>query len=299
MAHLRETADIALKMLRTLPRVQLSNIRPNPNSKKSPKRGRAQHGGDKHGAGNKGSGQRQNYMRLGYETGNNPFYLRFPYEPYYKGHHMRRQYPPISLLQLQVLLDTNRIDGNQPIDLTTLCNTGLLQLQPASMEYGFQLTDEGIDRFKAKICIEVQHAKESVIAAIERNGGVIRTAYYDPRSLQAMTNPQKWFEKGVPIPKRQLPPKDAIEYYISAKNRGYLADPEEISKDRLVLAQKYGYELPRIEDDADYDMLISQKDPQQIFYGLEPGWVIGLKDKIIVKSKGFPDEQTKNAESKK
>lgn len=108
-----------------------------------------------------------------------------------------------------------------------------------------------------------------------------------------MKNPEKWFEKGVPIPKRQLPPKDAVEYYISAKNRGYLADPEEISKERLVLAQKYGYELPRIEDDPDYEMLISQKDALQIFYGLEPGWVIGLKDKIIVKSKGFPEEQTK------
>lgn len=53
---------------------------------KQSKRGRGQHGGDKHGAGNKGSGQRQNFMRTGYETGNNPFYLRFSYEPYYKGH---------------------------------------------------------------------------------------------------------------------------------------------------------------------------------------------------------------------
>jgi hypothetical protein len=25
-------------------------------------------------------------MRVGYETGNIPFYLRFGYEPYYKGH---------------------------------------------------------------------------------------------------------------------------------------------------------------------------------------------------------------------
>ena len=49
-------------------------------------RARGQHGGDKHGYGNKGSNQRQNFMRLGYETGNNPFYLRFPSEPYYKGH---------------------------------------------------------------------------------------------------------------------------------------------------------------------------------------------------------------------
>lgn len=50
------------------------------------KRGRGQHDGNKHGAGQKGSGQRQNYMRLGYETGNTPFYLRFGMEPYYKGH---------------------------------------------------------------------------------------------------------------------------------------------------------------------------------------------------------------------
>ncbi|XP_037933927.1 39S ribosomal protein L15, mitochondrial [Teleopsis dalmanni] len=287
MAHFREMSDKALKMLRTLPRVQISNIRPNPNSKKNDKRGRAQHGGDKHGAGNKGSGQRQNFMRLGYETGNTPFYVRFPYEPYYKGHHLRRQYPQLSLLQLQVLLDTNRVDPNQPIDITTLCNTGLFRLKPAEMQYGFQLTDAGIDNFKAKICIEVQYAKEAVIAAVERNGGVIRTAYYDPRSLQVMTNPKKWFEKGVPLPKRMMPPQDAVEYYTSAKNRGYLADPEEISKERLVLAQKYGYELPRIEDDPAYDMLTSTKDARQIFYGLEPGWVINLIDKTIIKPKDF------------
>lgn len=84
-----------------------------------------------------------------------------------------------------------------------------------------------------------------------------------------------------------LPPQDAIEYYTSAKNRGYLANPEEISKERLVLAQKYGYELPRIEDDAAYQMMNTAKDPRQIFYGLEPGWVINVKDKTIIKPKGF------------
>lgn len=290
MANFRESADIALKMLRSLPRVQIGNIRPNPNSKQPSKRGRGQHGGDKHGAGNKGSGQRQNFMRLGYETGNTPFYLRFPHEPYYKGHHLRRQYLPLSMTQLQVLIDTNRIDISQPIDLTALCNTGVLRIVPTDMHFGFQLTDEGLDNFKAKICIEVQHAKESVIAAIERNGGVIRTAYYDPRSLQVMINPKKWFEKGVPIPERALPPQDAVAYYIDAKNRGYLADPEEISKDRLILAQKYGYELPKIESDPAYEMLTTMKDARQIFFGLEPGWVISLKDKAIIKPKGFVTE---------
>lgn len=85
MSYIKHTSK-ALSIMRGLPRVSLSNIRDNPGSVSCRKRGRAQHGGDKHGAGNKGSGQRQNYMRLGYETGNFPFYRRFPKEPYYKNH---------------------------------------------------------------------------------------------------------------------------------------------------------------------------------------------------------------------
>lgn len=198
---------------------------------------------------------------------------------------MRRQYPPISLLRLQLLIDTNRIDPTRPIDLTTFCNTGLYVLKPDEKHFGFQLTDKGADQFGAKLNIEVQHASELVIATIEKNGGVIRTAYYDPFCLMALRNPKKFFEKGVAIPKRLLPPQDAIDYYTSAKNRGYLADPDEISKERLVLAQKYGYELPKIEDDPQYEMLTRAKDPRQVFYGLETGWVVSLKDKAIIKPK--------------
>lgn len=42
---------------------------------------------------------------------------------------------------------------------------------------------QGADIFAAKINIEVQRASEGVIAAIERNGGVITTSFYDPISL--------------------------------------------------------------------------------------------------------------------
>lgn len=49
-----------------------------------------------------------------------------------------------------------------------------------------------------------------------------------------------------------------------------------------VLAQKYGYELPKIEDDPDYEMLSETKDPRQIFYGLHPGWVVSVPDKAII-----------------
>lgn len=50
-----------------------------------------------------------------------------------------------------------------------------------------------------------------------------------------------------------------------------------------MLAQKYGYELPRIEDDPNYEMFTEVKDPRQIFYGLEPGWVVNLPEQLIIK----------------
>lgn len=109
---------------------------------------------------------------------------------------LRREYPPISLLQLQTLVDTGRVDTTKPLDLAALCNTKLFKLAPLENQYGFQLTDEGLDNFQAKVNIEVQHAPEQVIAAIERNGGVITTAFYDPPSLLALCDPMKFFSKG-------------------------------------------------------------------------------------------------------
>ncbi|XP_035208650.1 39S ribosomal protein L15, mitochondrial-like, partial [Stegodyphus dumicola] len=142
---------------------------------------------------------------------------------------------------------------------------------------------KGADVFTAKVNIEVQHAKETVIAAIERNGGVITNAYYDVESLVAIINPQKYFEKGKPIPHRKLPPEDAIPFYTDPKCRGYLADPEKIADERLALAQKYGYILPDISKDPEFEMLTTRKDPRQVFFGLEPGWLINLKDSTILR----------------
>lgn len=183
------------------------------------------------------------------------------------------------------MIDTDRLDISRPVDVASMCSTGLYDFRPDEKQFGFQLTDEGAGTFKSKINIEVQHASELVIASIEKNGGTITSAYYDPHSLQALRNPKKWFERGTPIPRRMIPPQDAIEYYSNPKNRGYLADPEAVSRERLVLAQKYGYELPKIEDDPDFEMLSEVKDPRQIFFGLEPGIVVNLKEKSIIRIK--------------
>lgn len=95
-----------------------------------------------------------------------------------------------------MLIDLNRVDSSQPIDLVSIINTGLYKLFPDQHHFGVNLTDEGADIFNAKINIEVQWASELVIAAIEKHGGTITTAYYDMHSLQAMLNTKKFFERG-------------------------------------------------------------------------------------------------------
>lgn len=82
------------------------------------------------------------------------------------------------------------------MDLVSLLNTGLYTISVDQKHFGVNLTDEGADVFEAKINLEVQWASELVIAAVERAGGVITTAYYDPHCLQAMCNTKKFFERG-------------------------------------------------------------------------------------------------------
>lgn len=144
---------------------------------------------------------------------------------------------------------------------------------------------QGMDCFAAKVNLEVQWASEAAIAAVERNGGVLTTAYFDIFSVKALTDPVSFFRKGNPIPKRLTPPADCIGYYTDAANRGYLADPRLIAKERLILAQKYGYEVVDIDenDPQTRKLLMTSKDPRQVFYGLHPGWVISLSEKIIYK----------------
>uniref|UniRef100_T1IRT1 Large ribosomal subunit protein uL15m n=1 Tax=Strigamia maritima TaxID=126957 RepID=T1IRT1_STRMM len=281
MAAGGNTIQRALDLLRVLPRVTLGNVKGSAKNKQANRK--TQRGSKTHGSGSKGSKARQNFMRVGYETGNNPFYLRFPREPYYENHHLRRQYPPVSLQTLQLMIDTERIDPNEPIDLATFCNTKLYHLVPRSRHFGVHLTLDGVDNFKAKVNIEVQRANEAVIAAVERNGGVITTAYFDIESLIALCDPLNFFRRGIPIPRRELPPQELVDFYTNPRNRGYLADPDLIAEERFKLAQKFGYVLKDLNADPDKESLLHRKDPRQVYFGLEPGWIISLRDKVILK----------------
>ncbi|XP_059972214.1 large ribosomal subunit protein uL15m isoform X2 [Mesoplodon densirostris] len=255
----------ALDLLRALPRVSLANLRPNPGSRKPERRRRGQRRGRKCGRGHKGERQRGTRPRLGFEGGQTPFYLRIPKYGFNEGHR----------------------------NITCLCHTqGFYFVKPCklmeenpgqSSELIWRSCWKGADTFKAKVNIEVQLASELAIAAIEKNGGVVTTAFYDPRSLEILCKPIPFFLRGQPIPKRMLPPEALVTYYTDARNRGYLADPAEFPEARLELAKKYGYILPDITKDELFKMLSTRKDPRQIFFGLAPGWVVNMADKKILK----------------
>lgn len=55
---------------------------------------------------------------------------------------MRRQYPPMSMLELQRLIDLGQVDPSEPIDLTALCNTKIITVDSRKHHYGINLTDE-------------------------------------------------------------------------------------------------------------------------------------------------------------
>lgn len=268
-----------LCLLRHLPAITLFNIN-HPGAIKRSQRKRGRHGGKTHGAGTKGASSNQSFTPAGFESFGMPTYLKVPREFPYKDHHMRRQYLPISLHEIQLLVDVDRIDTTQMIDIAQICRTRMFKLNPEMREFGFQLVDEGIDRFKAKVHLEVQYATERVISAVERNGGSVTTAYYDAFSVTALKDPLAFFRTGRPIPRRLLPPKDLVAYYTDPCARGYLADPAQVAADRLVLAQKYGYPESAVTGEE-----VERKDPRQVFYGLEPGWLVNLADKAVYRCK--------------
>ncbi|XP_077365502.1 large ribosomal subunit protein uL15m [Festucalex cinctus] len=284
MSFPRKTGGKAFEALRNLPRISLANLRPEPGATKNEKRrGRGQYGGNRSGRGHKGQRQRGNRPRLGFEGGATPFYLLIPKYGYNEGHSRRPQYQPLSLRRLQYLIDLGRVDPGRPLDLTQLVNGRGVTVQPLKRDFGVQLVDEGADLFSAKVNIEVQRASEKAIAAVERNGGAVTCAFYDPISLAVLIKPVPFFQRGQPIPRRMLPGEDLLSYYVDPDNRGYLADPDDVRRARLALALKYGYALPDISRDGLYEMLAARKDARQIFFGLAPGWIVNMADKKILK----------------
>jgi len=258
-----------------LPRIKLSNLRPKVpepiKRREKPIRGRER--------------PRPNIKpRIGFAFDRIPFQKKIPKYGYYRDQHLKRQYFPFTLWQLQNMIDLGRIDPDQPIDINAIANSRVLKMLPSENNYaGVYLLSQGSNCFQAKVNIEVQIADDLAIAAVEKAGGVISTTFYDRVSFEELVDPVSTFMKGQPIRKRLLPPEELISYYTDPKKRGYLSDPALVDEERLRTSAQYGYELPDISKDESYEMLIEKKDPRQIYYGLMPGSLVNLYDRTVIK----------------
>lgn len=215
---------------------------------------------------------------LGWIWGNffQPWHRLFPGEKHFNADiNTRREYIPLSLVELSRLIDLGWVNPSYPIDAAILFGTRKFTLHTISRQYGFDLTAEGADDFTHRIDIEVQYASGSAISAIEKAGGRIRVAYYDSSSLQAAMDPRTWFKSGKPVPTRKAPPPSLLEYYSDASNRGYLAGSAELAEARKRLALVMGYDLPVKE------ICLGEKEPAQVFYGIPPGAVVSLTDRKV------------------
>jgi len=257
-----------------LPRINISSLRPDAKKRKTklnPIKGHER--------------PRSNMKpRIGFAFGKVPFQKKIPKYGYYRETHLKRQYFPFTLWQLQNMIDMGRIDPDQPIDLNAIANSRVFGMLPCESTYfGVYLLSQGANIFKAQVNIEVQIADDLAIAAVEKTGGVISTSFYDRMSYEDLVDPVGFFMKGKPIRKRLLPPQELITYYTDPKKRGYLSDPGLIREERARLAMQYGYDLPDITKDDKYEMLCKKKDPRQIYFGLSPGWLVNLYDRTVIK----------------
>ena len=132
-------------------------------------------------------------------------------------------------------------------------------------------------------------ADQTAINAIELAGSQITLAYYDIISKRALVDPVNYFLKGRPIDKRMLPTvsdqkSDKLyTYYSDPVKRGYLADPEQVEIARKQLYEDHGkvYDKDEFHKNFKMDPKSIKKHPRQIFYGLEAGMLVNIKDKVI------------------
>ena len=80
---------------------------------------------------------------------------------------------------------------------------------------------QGAEWFKAKVDIEVSKASQTAIQAVEKQGGRVITAHYNRLGLRVLLKPEKFEDR--PLPRRALPNKKLMAYYLNPKNRFVLS----------------------------------------------------------------------------
>lgn len=208
-----------------MPRVKLNHLQSLVPRSRYKMIGRGTGGGRGDSCGRGNGGQRHTNrasIRLGFEGGQAPFYLRAAKHGY-KNTNRKKFYQQLNLAVLQRHIDQGRIDTSKTITLKVLQDTGAV----GRIEDGVKLLDGGGEWLTSKIKIEITRASRSAIERVELMGGEITTVHHNRINLRAHLEPEK-FDL---IPRSSLPNKKDMKYYLNPKNRGYLLT--EAGRERL------------------------------------------------------------------
>lgn len=96
---------------------------------------------------------------------------------------------------------------------------------------------KGSETFNSQIEIEVSRASKKAIESVERQGGNITCSYYTKLGLRVLLKPWKFNEKR--LPRRAAPPPKLEKYYRDPSKRGYLADQEDVKKQREKVIESF------------------------------------------------------------
>jgi large subunit ribosomal protein L15 len=118
------------------------------------------------GRGGKGQTARAGGAKAGFEGGQMPIYRRLPKRGFNKPNAV--DYNEVTLEKVQRAIDSKRLDGNTPVTLQSLSDSGVI----AKPYAGVRLIATG--ELKAKLSFEIYHATKGAIAAVEKAGGSVK-----------------------------------------------------------------------------------------------------------------------------
>ncbi|MGH6809046.1 MAG: 50S ribosomal protein L15, partial [Ensifer adhaerens] len=146
--------------------MKLTDIRDNEGAHKSRirvGRGIGSGKGKTGGRGVKGQKARAGVAVKGFEGGQMPLHMRLPKRGF--NNIFRRDFVVVNLGQLQIAIDSGRIDAGQPINGEALQKARVVR----QVRDGIRLL--GMGELKAAVTIEAAGASKSAAAAVEKAGG--------------------------------------------------------------------------------------------------------------------------------
>ncbi|KAK4058426.1 YmL10 [Microbotryomycetes sp. JL221] len=233
---LRSNANQTSRRAYATESAHLGNLSPAPGSTHKRKRigrGIGSGRGGTSGRGHKGSGARSGNgkPKLHFAGGQTPLTRAYPKRGF--NNPLADRMTPLNLDRLQHWIDQGLIDPTQPITMRELYQTRCVH----GIKDGVKLLGDGAEHWRTpNVHITVSRASQSAIKSIEALNGTLVARYENRLTLRALTRPESFWRKGLPLPGKADPVsrRDILYYSDAKRNRGYLGLDKQAQADAEV-----------------------------------------------------------------